>query len=174
MLLLLFLPICGIEFIAFCTSRMKFIFGVIIKYGEISQVDWLKSRSQSLHRTQKRCFFCHRKNWQTGKQWLTQLALIIKGTLFLGYLPIFFLLYSIPVDFVRQKTARLMLGLLGVYEIEDFAIEKYEKKGQCTRILSNHSCFLDILYYLYRYISNLVKISRLQFPHLQLGLRWNH
>ena len=86
-------------------------------------MDRLKSRSQPLHRTQKRPLQHHRKNYQTGKLLPIQLALIVKGTLFLGYLPIFFLLYAIPVDFLRQKTARLMLGLFGVYEIEDFAID---------------------------------------------------
>jgi len=47
-----------------------------------------------------------------------------------------------------------MLYLLGVYSIEDYSVDRLDKDGKCARILSNHSCFLDILYYLYKYPSH--------------------
>lgn len=75
---------------------------------------------------------------------------LIKFILFLNYLPLFIVLYLIPVDFVRQKAARLLLVLLGVYQIEDYSLDKINKKNNGQRILSNHSCFIDIAYYLYK------------------------
>ena len=44
-----------------------------------------------------------------------------------------------------------MLYLFGVYSIEDFSVDKNDKEKSITRILSNHCCFIDILYYLYKY-----------------------
>ena len=79
---------------------------------------------------------------------------LVKGLIFVHYLPIFIALYILPLVFVKQFAARVMLYLLGVYSIEDYSVEKHDKNGKCTRILSNHSCFIDIVYYLYKYPSH--------------------
>jgi hypothetical protein len=68
----------------------------------------------------------------------------------LGYLPLFIFAYLLPLGFVNRKAARVLLLLFGVYEIEDYSLEKVDKQNKCARILSNHSCFIDVLYYLYR------------------------
>lgn len=75
---------------------------------------------------------------------------LCKLIIFLAYIPIFVVLYLIPIDFLRQKAARVLLLLLGVYEIEDYSLDKINKKSSGHRVLSNHSCFIDIVYYLYK------------------------
>ena len=44
----------------------------------------------------------------------------------------------------------MLLLMLGVYEIEDYSLDKINKKSSGHRVLSNHSCFIDIVYYLYK------------------------
>jgi hypothetical protein len=97
-----------------------------------------------------------------------QLAIVLKTVILLHYLPLFMLLYLVPVTFLRRTAARVLLYIFGVFFIEDFGLEKGERGGRSTRILSNHTCFLDIIYYLYRYFRH-KKISRLRFYRLRTG-----
>ena len=77
-------------------------------------------------------------------------AIVIKGPLFLALLSMLLVLYPIPLDFVRQNVMRGLLLLLGVYDKEDYSLQKTDKNGKASIILSNHSCFIDPLYYMYR------------------------
>ena len=77
-------------------------------------------------------------------------AIAIKGPFFATLLPISMVLYFIPIDFVRQNVMRLLLLLLGVYDKEDYSLQKADKNGKASIVLSNHSCFIDPLYYMYR------------------------
>lgn len=77
-------------------------------------------------------------------------ALVIKGPLFATLLPISIVLYFIPIDFLRQNVMRLLLLLLGVYDKEDYSLQKADKNGKASIILSNHSCFIDPIYYMYQ------------------------
>lgn len=77
-------------------------------------------------------------------------AIVVKGPLFAAILTMLLVLYPIPIDFVRQNVMRLLLLLLGVYDKEDYSLQKADKNGKASIILSNHSCFIDPLYYMYR------------------------
>jgi hypothetical protein len=44
-----------------------------------------------------------------------QLALIIKGGIFIAYLPLFLLLTALPINFLRRLAAGALLMLFGVY-----------------------------------------------------------
>lgn len=53
-----------------------------------------------------------------------QFALIVKGSIFLAYLPLFILLTLQPINLGRRLAAGGLLLLLGVYEHEDYSLEK--------------------------------------------------
>lgn len=75
---------------------------------------------------------------------------MIKGSLFLSFLPTFIFFLIFPLDFTRKLAVRVMLLLMGVYEQEDYSLEKADRKGGCSIMLSNHTTFIDILYFIYR------------------------
>jgi hypothetical protein len=59
-------------------------------------------------------------------------------------------MYCIPIAFLQKFAAGVMLLLLGVYNSEDYSLDKLDKNGKRNIILSNHSCFLDTIYFAYR------------------------
>jgi hypothetical protein len=79
-----------------------------------------------------------------------KVAIVIKGSLFVAYLPVFVVLSLIPITFIRQNAAAVLLLFLGVYAKEDFSLGKADKNGKISIVLSNHTCFIDPIYYIYR------------------------
>ena len=114
-------------------------------------MEWRKGGNQSFRSRKYSSHSSYRKTHSACTWLFTQPIQIIKLLVLLNYLPLFLVIYLIPIDFLRQQAARVLLFVLGVYNIEDYSLEKAEKGNKVYRILSNHSCFLDIVYYLYRW-----------------------
>jgi hypothetical protein len=75
---------------------------------------------------------------------------LVKVAVLLAYLPVFVVVYLLPISILRSWATKIMLALVGCYSQEDYALAKLFKSGQPAIVVSNHTCFIDVLYYLWR------------------------
>lgn len=75
---------------------------------------------------------------------------LVKAAVLLVYLPVFVVVYLMPVGILQSWAAKILLVLVGCYSQEDYALAKLFKSGQPAIVVSNHTCFIDVLYYLWR------------------------